>query len=56
MMILKFLNFQILVVKNLTVFLQMDLDEKILENKKLVHHKFLLLHYHKLVVVYLDRV
>ena len=36
----------ILVLKNQIVFQQLDLDEKILENKKLEHHKFLKLHFH----------
>ena len=42
-----FLNYLIEVAKTHLFFLQMDLDEKILENTKQGYHKFLRLHFYK---------
>ena len=50
---LKCLNYLNLELKNQTVYLQSDQDEKILENKTLENHKLLKLNFHKLIVFFL---
>ena len=52
LMNLKCLNYLNLELKNQTVYLQSDQDEKILENKTLENHKLLKLNFHKLIVFY----